>query len=233
MQRTIQYYLQALNHLLYPHGCAVCGADYISQQEFICIKCKHQLPLTRFLHLPNNPVEKVFAGRINIHAAGALCYFTKQSMLQHLLVLLKYKNSRAAGLYLGNQLGEALKSTDRFNTVDYIIPLPLHPKKEYARGYNQAAIIGEGIQAVWHKPMLTNSIIRLINTNTQTHENRSSRWQNMEGIFHVTQPNLLRNKHILLIDDVITTGASLEACGAAILQIPGVQLSIASVAFTI
>jgi ComF family protein len=233
MQLSVKYYLNAFNHLLFPHCCAICGADYIHLHDFLCVKCIHQLPLTRFLNLPDNPVEKIFAGRIKVNAAGAPYYFTKQSMMQHLLVLLKYKNSKASGLFLGNQLGQALSIADRFQSVDYIIPLPLHPKKEYIRGYNQAAIIGEGIQQVWNKPLLKNSIIRLINTSTQTHENRSTRWQNMEGIFHVTQPEILRDKHILLVDDVVTTGASLEACGAAILKIPGTTLSIASVAYTI
>lgn len=233
MQLSLKYYLHAFNHLLFPHCCAICGADYIQPQEFLCVKCIHQLPLTRFLNLPDNPVEKVFTGRIKFLAAGALYYFTKQSMIQHLLVLLKYKNSKASGLFLGNQLGMALNNADRFQSVDFIIPLPLHPKKEFTRGYNQAVIIGEGIQQVWNKPLLKHSVIRLINTSTQTHENRSMRWENMQGIFHVTQPEILRNKHILLIDDVVTTGASLEACGAAILQVPGTTLSIASVAYTI
>ena len=121
----------------------------------------------------------------------------------------------------------------RYQSADLIIPLPLHPKKEYQRGYNQAFLIAEGIRSVWNRPLVNDAIIRLVYTKTQTQENRSSRWQNMEGVFHIAQPRLLQNRHILLIDDVVTTGASLEACGTAILEVPGTRLSIVTVAYTI
>ena len=130
-------------------------------------------------------------------------------------------------------MGYALLKTDRFNTVDALIPLPLHPAKEHMRGYNQAALICEGINETWHRPVLSDAITRTRFTETQTRQNRISRSENMEGAFTVPNPNLLRDKHVLLVDDVITTGASLEACGSAILRVEGVSLSVATAAYTI
>jgi ComF family protein len=233
MNNSVSKYLLALQHLFFPHYCAGCGADFIRTDEFLCPKCNHQLPYTRFLELRQNPVEKIFSGRLQIEAGGALCYFTKSGLLQHILVQLKYRNNKNAGYFLGRLLGHALKRTERYQSIDLIIPMPLHPKKEYQRGYNQATVIGEGIRSVWNKPIISDAVIRLVYTRSQTRENRSSRWENMEGVFRVILPNLLLNKHILLIDDVVTTGSSLEACGDAILEIPGTRLSIATVAYTI
>jgi len=233
MANPISKYLHALQHLFFPHYCAGCGADFISTSEFLCSKCNHQLPYTRFMELEQNPVQKIFTGRIQIESAGALCYFTKSGLLQHILVQLKYRNNKNAGYFLGRLLGHALKQSEKYQSVDLIIPMPLHPKKEFQRGYNQASVIGEGIRSVWNKPMVCDAVVRLVYTRSQTRETRSSRWENMEGVFRVTLPKLLLNKHILLIDDVITTGASLEACGDAILEIPGTRLSIATVAYTI
>lgn len=229
----INTYLQAFQQLFFPHVCTGCGADYIHAQSFLCARCNDSLPTTHFLNKSNNPVEKIFVGRINLTAAGAAFYFHKESLLQHLLMQLKYKNNQAVGKFLGRQLGIQLSEAKRFNDVDIIIPLPLHPKKEFQRGYNQATLIAEGICSVWPKKLLSQAIIRLVYTKTQTQENRLSRWQNMAGAFYIALPQLLQNKHILLIDDVVTTGASLEACGQAILQVPGARLSIATVAYTV
>ena len=233
MNNRISKYLFALQHVFFPHYCTGCGADFIRTDEFLCSKCNHQLPYTRFLELEQNPVDKIFNGRLQIEAAGALCYFTKTGIMQHILVQLKYRNNKNAGYFLGRLLGHALKHSTRYQSIDLIIPMPLHPKKEYQRGYNQASVIGEGIRSVWNKPMITDAVIRLVYTRSQTKESRNSRWENMEGIFRVILPKLLLNKHILLIDDVVTTGASLEACGDAILEIPGTRLSIVTVAYTI
>jgi ComF family protein len=233
MIRSIKKYTSALQHLFFPHQCSGCGVDFISQTAFICARCNSALPSTNFLNIPHNPIENIFSGRITTQACGAMFYFTKNSLLQHLLIQLKYKNNREAGYFLGRQLGYLLKECSRFSSVDCIVPLPLHPKKEYQRGYNQANLIGDGICSVWQKPHYKSALTRLIYTKTQTHENRISRWENMDGVFHVLENQQLMNKHVLLIDDVITTGASLEACGAAILAVPGTRLSIATVAYTV
>jgi ComF family protein len=233
MISSLQKINTAIQHLLYPHFCCGCGVDFISTKEFLCAKCNNSLPLTQFSHIPFNPIEKMLFGRLPLVAGASMYYFTKSSLLQHLLVQLKYNNNKEVGYFLGRQLGEVLKINDRFNSIDCIVPLPLHPKKLYQRGYNQADLIGDGMASVWPKKLLKTAVTRLIFTKTQTHETRISRWENMEGVFEVQDPELLKGKHVLLIDDVITTGASLEACGAAILAVSGTRLSIATIAYTI
>ncbi len=170
---------------------------------------------------------------MNLRSAGAAFYFTKDSLLQHLLVQLKYKSNKEAGYFLGRMMGYALSKTERFNDVDVLVALPLNHKKEYIRGYNQADLICEGISEIWKRPVCRDAVTRVKFTETQTHQNRVSRWQNMEGVFAITRPEALVDQHILLVDDVITTGATLEACGAVLLEIPGVSLSIGAVAYTI
>ncbi|MEN9598467.1 MAG: hypothetical protein RL596_778 [Bacteroidota bacterium] len=223
----------AFRDLFFPHYCLGCAADFIGTKEVICARCKISLPTTYFIDSYNNNVEKIFWGRLSITHAGALYYFNKHGLIQQLLIALKYKNNIEAGIFLGKELGKALASSERFSNIDAIIPLPLHPKKEYTRGYNQAQIIAQGIHKKWPKPILQNAIIRLVDSKTQTHKNRANRWENMKNIFHVSHPESIGGKHILLIDDVITTGATLEACGQAILSVPGTQLSIVAAAYTL
>lgn len=224
---------KSLLQLVYPHYCIGCGSDHLGLQQQLCSRCTHQLPETGFFRQPNNPVEKAFFGRLRVNQAGALYYFTKQSLVQELMVQLKYHQNKHAGLFLGRMMGYALRSEPRFADVDLLVPLPLNPKKEFKRGYNQAEVICEGIREVWSRPMKTKCIQREKFTDSQTTQNRLSRWQNMEGVFQVSQPDQLIHQHILLVDDVITTGATLEACGQAILSIPNCRLSIAAAAYTL
>jgi ComF family protein len=224
---------KSLLQLVYPHYCIGCGSDHLGLQQQLCSRCIHQLPETGFFRQPNNPVEKAFFGRIRVNQAGALYYFTKQSLVQELMVQLKYHQNKHAGLFLGRMMGYALRSEPRFADIDLLVPLPLNPKKEFKRGYNQAEVICVGIREVWPRPLQTKAIQRQKFTESQTTQNRLSRWQNMEGVFQVMQPGQLINQHILLVDDVITTGATLEACGQTILSIPNCRLSIAAAAYTL
>ena len=232
IQKLISY-LKDLSHLLYPHNCEGCGTDVLNDDAILCTKCLFELPETNFCNTVNNPVEKIFFGRLNIANATAAYYFTKDSLLQHLMIELKYRNNKDVGIFLGKQLGYQLQESQRFYDVDVIVPLPLNPKKEKKRGYNQAMIICEGIASVWQKPVLKNVVIRTQFTETQTQQDRIHRWQNMQNVFAITDRNSIEGKHVLLVDDVITTGATLEACGASFLQIPGCKLSIAALAWTI
>jgi ComF family protein len=219
--------------LFYPHYCEGCGSDMLYAGQFLCSRCLISLPATGFFARADNPVEKIFYGRTDISAAGAAFFFTKQSLMQHLLIELKYRGNKEAGYFLGRMMAYALSASDRFHFVEAMVPLPLHPKKENSRGYNQAGLICKGIAEVWQKPVLEQAIIRREFTETQTHQNRIGRWENMLGVFEVTEPEQLENRHLLLVDDVITTGASLEACATAIRSAADCQISIATAAYTI
>jgi len=233
MKHWLQSCMKDFSHLLFPHNCQGCGSDVLSEEQLLCISCLQQLPQTGFINKAGNPVDKIFYGRLPLHTAAAAYYFTKNSLLQQLIVQLKYRNNKDIGRYLGNLVGLQLQEADLFMDVDVMIPLPLNTRKEVKRGYNQAAVICEGITQVFQKPVLSHAVQRTAFTETQTHQDRIHRWQNMQGVFAVTDPALLENKHILLVDDVVTTGATLEACGAEILKISGTKLSILTVAYTI
>lgn len=223
---------KAFEHLLFPNHCMGCNSDILSEADLLCTKCYSTLPTTHFFEISDNSVEKTFYGRMPVQFAGAAFYFTKDSLMQHLMVQLKYKGNKDVGIYLGKQLGYALLKAGKQNSFDVIVPLPLNQKKEFKRGYNQAKMIAEGIASVCHKPILNDAVKRILFTETQTHENRIGRWQNMKEVFKVEKAEGLQQKHILLVDDVVTTGATLEACGSKILEIEGTTLSIACAAFT-
>ncbi|HRQ50875.1 MAG TPA: ComF family protein [Agriterribacter sp.] len=198
------------------------------------MKCYQHLHETGFASLPDNPVEKALWGRLVCEGAMSQYYFTKDSLLQQLIHQFKYKNNKALAHYFGKLMGETLQASVRFQLPNALIPLPLFPDKEYKRGYNQAALLCEGIAAVLHTPVLYNTVLRTRYTTTQTHKTRMERWQNVDGVFMCAAKAELRKKHILLVDDVITTGATIEACGNAILEdVQDVRLSIATLAYAI
>ena len=217
-------------HLFYPHVCTGCGSDLLQQDNLLCLRCINNLPHTNFAQHNNNPVEKIFWGRIPITAAHSEFYFSKEFLIQHLIHQLKYKNNTAIGFYLGELMGKTLSNSNRFNNIDYLIPLPLYPYKEHKRGYNQATIICNGMSDVMNIPVLNGNVIRQKFTETQTRKHRTERWENVEGSFKIKNAELLKGKNILLVDDVITTGATLEACGSVILQTEGAKLYIATLA---
>ena len=220
-------------HLFFPHICAGCGTDVISHYIPICARCISRLPVTNFHHYANNPIEKYFWGRIPVFSAAAFCHFTAGSLVQHLLHQLKYKGNKEVGYVLGRMMGATLLESERFGSIDTLMPLPLFAARQKKRGYNQSAEICNGISAVMGLPVNTSAVVRLSATETQTHKNRVDRWQNMDGKFEVVNSNLLTGRHVLLVDDVITTGATLEACGQELLEIPGLKLSIATLAYTV
>jgi ComF family protein len=226
-------FLPALAHLFFPHICCGCGTDLLSDKTIFCIYCLGSMPLTGFEQHTGNPVEKIFWGRAEIHAASAHLYFTKKSAVQQSLHRFKYKGRKEIGSYFGKCMGHELKNCGRFQTCQLILPLPLFASREKKRGYNQAAILSEGISAVMHLPVFNDALVRIKGTATQTHKNRIQRWQNMEDKFRVRRKEQLAGRHILLIDDVITTGATLEACAQTLLRIEGVTLSIATLAYSV
>ncbi len=218
-------------HLFYPHTCAGCGTDLPDSTAPVCLQCIEQLPSTNFHLHANNPVEKCFWGRIPVHAATAFCHLSTDSVIRNLLHQVKYKGNKAAGIFMGIQMGKSIKDSNRFTDIDLLIPMPLHPAREKKRGYNQAALLCFGMADILQLPVAVNAIKRLSATDTQTHMNRIERWQNMQGRFQIQNPADLANKHVLLVDDVVTTGATLEACGQALLTAGNLRLSIATLAY--
>jgi ComF family protein len=218
---------ESLLHFFFPHTCCGCGNDILPEDSTLCLHCLHHLPETCFEWHPSNPVEKMFWGRLPLMAASAQFYFTKESLVQHLMHLLKYKGNKELGIQLGRIMGEQLKKSGRFR-ADALIPLPLYPAKEKRRGYNQATVLCEGMSQVMQVPVLDQAVQRPEHTETQTKKGRVERWKNMEGKFILSDPGSLRNKQVILVDDVVTTGATLESCGLELLKVPGLQLSIAT-----
>lgn len=220
-------------HLFFPHVCAGCGTDNLSRQSPLCLYCVNRLPITNFHLHANNPVEKYFWGRMPLAAATALCHFTTGSLIQQLLHQLKYKGNKEAGDFLGRMMGQSLKNAARFQGIDMLIPLPLFAARQKKRGYNQSAVLCNGMAAVLQLPVNQHAVLRLSATETQTHKNRIERWMNMEGKFELADPAAITGKHLLLVDDVVTTGATLEACGHELLKAGAVTLSIATLAYTV
>ena len=230
---TVTSIINDFAHLFFPHVCAGCGTDNTGRQSPVCVRCINSLPLTNFHLHANNPVEKYFWGRMPVAGAAALCHFTEGSLIQHLLHQLKYRGNKETGYFLGRMMGTALNASNRFRDIDIVIPLPLYAARQKKRGYNQSELLCAGIGAILQKPVINNAVVRLAATETQTHKNRIERWANMEGKFELIQPAAAAGKHVLLVDDVITTGATLEACGQEILKATGVKLSIATLAYTV
>lgn len=224
--------VNSVTHILFPHLCNGCGTDILSNDHLLCVKCYDHLNKTSYDILPDNPVEKTLWGRLKCEAAMSQYYFSKDSVLQELIHQFKYKSNKDLAIYLGKCMGETLKKSERFNNADAIIPLPLFPDKERKRGYNQAALLCEGISAVMDLPVIYNVVHRIRYTETQTHKTRMERWQNVEGVFVTKQQTGIENKNLLLVDDVITTGATIEACGNAIVEdITGAKLKVATLAY--
>jgi ComF family protein len=216
--------------LFFPHLCYACDDALRKNEDVLCSICLNTLPKTDFHLKEDNLVAKIFWGRANIHAATAYYYFHKGDKVQHLIHQLKYKGARKVGIFIGEQMGYELKNNTPFSSVDIIVPVPLHPKKEKKRGYNQSAMFGLGLSKGLHKPMNTKILHRRKFTETQTRKTRSERWENVESVFSVQTPEVYAGKHILLVDDVITTGSTLEACIHALETIPNVKISIAALA---
>ncbi len=217
-------------HLFYPHVCAGCGDDVVNSANLLCLRCISDLPHTNYAMHANNPVENIFWGRLPVVAAHSEFYFEKEELIQRLIHQLKYKGNIETGTYLGELMGNHLVQSSRFGSIDALVPLPLYPDKERKRGYNQAAIICNGMSSAMNIPVITGNVVRRRYTATQTRKHRTERWENVAGSFAVNDASRLKGKHILLVDDVITTGATLEACAGVLLNIENIKISIATLA---
>lgn len=225
--------IKSLEHCLLPHVCIHCSSNSIDNTQVLCNKCLYILPFTGFETIQNNEVAKIFWGRIPIVNAFALLFFNKGNVVQNLMHHLKYKHRQEVGTFLGKLMGKCLLENNVTKSIDFILPIPLHPKRAEKRGYNQAQLLGEGIAEITKIPVVGSHALRLENTSTQTKMNRIDRWRNMEHVFEIATPDLFKNKHILIVDDIITTGATIEACARKLLLIEGVKISIASAAIAV
>jgi ComF family protein len=224
-------YLADFVSLLFPELCAACRESLMANEHLICTDCRYNLPFTNFHLQPGNIVAQQFWGKIKVEGAYALYYFTKGGKIQNLMHQFKYKGVKQIGNLLGNIAGEQLIKNEVFNSVDLIIHVPLHKKRMIQRGYNQSACFAEGLAQKLNAAVEYHNLVRAIATETQTHRSRFARFENMQEVFQVKYPEKLIDKHVLLVDDVITTGSTLEACGIELLKIPGLKLSIATIAY--
>ncbi|MDX8338109.1 phosphoribosyltransferase family protein [Draconibacterium sp. IB214405] len=217
--------------LFFPELCVTCGRRLVSQETFLCFDCWEDLPVTNFHLKTDNKVAQLFWGRVDISAATAFFSYKKGSRYQQLIHFVKYKGLKELGYETGKKFGFQLLESPDFAAVDVIIPVPLHSRKAKKRGYNQSEWIARGVAEVLEKPVDTKTLHRKVFTLTQTKRNRYERWQNVETVFGLSDPKGIENKHVLLVDDVVTTGATLEACAIHLLKVPGTKVSIATLAF--
>jgi ComF family protein len=219
--------------LLFPRLCYACGNHLLRNEKLICTECYILIPRTNYHLVEDNPVSKLFWGRCRIEKASAFSFYTKDSRIKRLIHNLKYKGIREVGLELGKIYGQSLTKSDFLDGIDLIIPVPLHASKKRKRGFNQSDIISTGLSEVTGIPLGTGILERISVSETQTKRSRYDRWINVEGIFNVTDPEKIVGKHILLVDDVITTGSTLESCAAELLKNEGVKVSVAAMAVAV
>ncbi len=216
--------------LFYPNLCLVCDANLPPNQESICLPCQYHLPKTDFHLYKENAFSERFWGRLPLESGAAFYKFNKGGRTQHLIHRLKYENKQAVGVRMGQLYGSKLRESPFFAGIDLIIPVPLHARRFHERGYNQSELFARGLAEAMKVPSLPDGLERTLHTTTQTHKTRMERLRNVADAFVVKSKKKLEGKHILLVDDVITTGATLEACGQKLLEISGTRLSMATIA---
>lgn len=225
-------FIKEIFNIFYPEICLCCKDPLTTNEKIICITCRHELPITNFTTEKNNLIEQIFYGRVHITEATSLLYFLKKGKVQQLIHELKYNNQQQVGNFIGEWLAEEMLASKRFKTIDCIIPVPLHKKKQQKRGYNQVSNFGKLLAEKLRIPFYENVLIKTFDTKTQTKKLRIERWKNAEHQFKIQNIEFIENKHILLIDDLITTGATLEACILSLNIAKNSTVSIASMAYT-
>ncbi len=210
--------------------CFGCNARLNRGEKHLCTICRNQIPLTEFTFNVENAVDRIFYGRINIKKASSFMFFSEIGIVKNLIHNLKYKNQEQIGTFIGDWYGQILTENGELNNIDYIIPVPLHPKKKRKRGYNQVSLFGERLAKHLNTTFLENILIKTANTKTQTKKRRINRLQGNKKLYTLANTSVLQNKNILLIDDVITTGATIEICAKTLLETPGITIYVCSMA---
>jgi ComF family protein len=229
--KLLRGYLADFVSLLFPELCVACREGLVSHENILCTDCLYNLPYTNFHLQPDNIVAQQFWGKLNVEAAYSLYYFTKGGKVQTMMHQFKYNNMPQIGNFLGDIAGKQLAQSAPFNTTDIVIPVPLHKKRMRERGYNQSACFADGLAGKLKAEVQEHNLVRTVATKTQTHKSRFARFENMKEVFAVKYPERLVNKHVLLVDDIVTTGSTLEACSIELLKVPGLKLSIATIAY--
>jgi ComF family protein len=222
-------FAEGLVALFYPNLCASCRRPLVNSEQVLCLTCEQLLPETGYHHIPHNETAVRFSGRVPFVYATSFAWFTSEGLLQALMHQLKYQNGKQIGYYLGGLLGKRLMEAGWAKAVDVIVPVPLHPDKEAARGYNQSLLICKGLSAATGVPINSNLLTRTRNTASQTNKTRGERVVNVEGAFAVALADIRLDVHVLLVDDVLTTGATLEACALELRHAGITKISIATI----
>lgn len=221
---------KSIINLFFPPVCSGCHSLLVSNENVICTLCRHNIPLTNHHLNPENEAFKKFYGRIPVEYVSALLYFHKKGIVQELIHSLKYRGQEEIGTALGNWYAEDLKNSLIIQSVDEIIPVPLHKRKLRERGYNQVTNFGKTLSSGLNIPYNPNLLVRNVYSKTQSKKNLLGRSEGIDTVFDVSFTEKDHNKHFLLIDDVITTGSTLEGCSHALMKIPGAKISIVCMA---
>lgn len=212
--------------IIYPDLCLICGENLMKNETQICTSCLSQIPRTNYHLQVDNPLEKRFWGKVPVFRATAFFYFQKGSPFQKLLHELKYRDNKEIGEIMGKHAAVDLLDHPDFKSVDVIIPIPLHPQKIKKRGYNQSECICLGLAQILNKPIDTTTIKRTVENTTQTKKSVFERFANTDGIFELTDHSALENKHVLLVDDVVTTGSTIEAAANVLQKVSNIKISV-------
>ncbi len=222
--------LKSIINLFFPKVCYACHNLLNDNEDTICMDCRHDLPITNFHFDNNDSVAKVLYGRAKIENGTALFRFEKKGNVQRLIHNLKYKDHEHIGFVLGNWLGGELKTLESYKNIDVVIPVPLHKNKLKKRGYNQVALFGQQVAEALNADYLDDVLVKVTNTMSQVNKKRLARWTNSDELFTLKNIEAIDNKHILVVDDIITTGATLEACISVLNQAKNIKISIATMA---
>ena len=210
-----------LLNLLFPKVCAACKTILMNQEICICTNCRHEIPTTNHHLNTKNEIQSLFYGKLELEFAASLFYFQKHSLVQELIFSLKYRGNQEIGTVVGLWMGERIKNLSVSENFDFIVPVPLHPRKLRKRGYNQVSTFGEALSKSLKKPFEEKLLTRVRYSKSQTKKTLKKRIQIDATAFEVNDDKAFHNKHFLLIDDVLTTGSTIESCAIALLKIPG------------